>query len=254
METRASHLFRRGPRTARVRVLADGRSGGYSRQDPVRILPIALLAALPLASVAKARGVVLEPGEVAPGRTVTVSWQLPAGFEESELLIELDGGPRVRLTEESRQEHPRFAVRLPAVVGTARFVVRAGRKDGSGRHREITVATSETFSLAFSSVAAPVPVRAPASRPAPGEEMEWWAEGSGRSVEGPSPALESPVAATDAAAPPEASALPSSPPVPAASPLEVASGLPEGTPVAPLATPTGARERSFPGATTPLRN
>ena len=220
----------------------------------MRIRLIALLAALPFTSVASARGVVLEPGEIAPGRTVTVSWQLPAGFEESELLIELDGGPRVRLTEESREERPRFAVRLPAVVGTARFVVRAGRNDGNGRHREITVSTSESFSLAFSSAAAPVPVRAPATRPAPGEEMEWWAEAPGRSAEGPSPALESPVAAADAELRQEAAALPSSPPVPAASPLEVASGLPEEGRFAPLAMPNGARACSFSGAAIPLRN
>lgn len=218
------------------------------------MLPFALLAALPFASVASARGVVVEPGELAPGRTVAVSWHLPEGFEESELLIELDGGPRVRLTEESREEHPRFDVRLPAVVGRARFVVRAGRKDGSGRHREITVATSETFSLAVSSVAAPIPVRAPASRPVPGEELEWWAEAPGRRGEGPTPSLGGPVAAADAKAPPEASALPSSRPVPAASPAEAASALPEGTPAVPLAPPGGARERAFPGAATPLRN
>lgn len=218
------------------------------------MLPFALLFALPFASAAVARGVVVEQGEVAPGRTVAVSWQLPAGFEESELLIELDGGPRVRLTEESREERPRFAVRLPAVVGTARFVVRAGRDDGSDKHREIDVATSESFPLAFSSVAAPVPVRAPASRPAPGEETEWWAEAPGLSIEGPSPALAGPVAATPAAALPAASALPSSPRLPAASPREVASGLPDGTPAAPSATPGGTRERAFPGATTPLRN
>ena len=251
---RASTLFRRGPWAACVHVLAAGRFGAYPRRALVRMLPFALLAALSLASVADARGVVVEPGELAAGRTVTVSWQLPAGFEESELLIELDGGPRVRLTDESREERPRFAVRLPAVVGTARFVVRAGRKDGSGRHREVTVATSESFSLAFSSVAAPVPVRAPASRPAPGEEMEWWAEAPGRSVEGPTPALDDPVAAARAATPPEPAALPSSPPVPAASPSELSAGLPERKPVAPLATPNGARERSFPGAATPLRN
>ncbi len=218
------------------------------------MLPFALLAALPFASVASARGIVVEPGEVAPGRTVAVSWHLPAGFEESELLIELDGGPRVRLTEESREEHPRFTVRLPAVVGTARFVVRAGRKDGSGRHREFTVATSESFSLAFSSVAAPIPVRAPASRPAPGEEMEWWAEAPGRPGEGPTPSLEGPVARADSTAPPEAPALPSSRPVPEASLFEVSCALPEGTPAAPLAPPGGARERAFPGASTPLRN
>lgn len=217
---------------------------------------LALLAILLPATQAASEGIVVERGMGASASGITVSWQLPPGFEESELLLEVEGGPRVRLTDELRGRHPRAVVVLPALAGRARFLVRAGRRDEErgGKHREIDIARSASFDLAGLPTTGRVPVRAATTRPVPGALMEWWAEAPGRSIEGPSAALEGPVAAAHAAAAEEASALPSSPPVPAASPLELASGLPEGTPVAPLATPDGARERSFPGATTPLRN
>ncbi len=220
-------------------------------------LPVlALLATLLPAPRASAEGIVVEPGPYTSNSGITVSWHLPPGFEESELLLEVEGGPRVRLTDELRGRHPRVAVVLPALAGSARFLVRAGRKDEErgGKHREIDIARSERFALAGLPTTGRVPVWAATTRPVSGAGMEWWAEAAGRSVSGPSPDLEGPVSASGAPAPPAAPALPSSPPVPAASPLEAASGLPEGTPVPPLATPTGARERSYPGATTPLRN
>jgi hypothetical protein len=145
---------------------------------------------------------------------------------------------------------------LPALVGSARFLVRAGRKDEErgGKHREIDIARSERFALAGLPTTSRVPVWAASTRPVPGAAMEWWTEATGRSVEGPSPALEGPIAAASGSAPPATPALPSSPPVPAASPSEAASGLRESAPTAPLTASNGSRERAFSGATTPLRN
>ncbi len=232
------------------------RAARYPPAALVRILAFALLAALPLASLARAQAIVVEATPIAPGLAVAVSWRIPAGYEESELLIEVDGGPRVRLTQEQHGESPRVLVRLPSLVGTARFLVRAGRKDAHGKHREEDVARSGRFSLAIDPTRPPaaLPVRAPSSRPEAGEPMEWWAETPGHSVEGAPPALEGPVVAADAAATPAAMARPSAPPGPAATPSEVAAGLPERTPAAPNSTPDGVRGRAFPGAATPLRN
>lgn len=222
----------------------------------MRCLALALVATLLPSMHARGEGVVVETGPFVSVSGLTVSWQLPAGFEESELLLEVEGGPRVRLTNELRGRHPRVAVVLPALVGTARFLVRAGRKDEErgGKHSEFDIARSERFALAGLPTTNRVPVWAATTRPIPGAAMEWWAEATGRSVEGPSPTLEGPIAAASEPAPPATPALPSSPPVPAASPSEAASGLLESAPAAPLATSNGAGDRSFSGATTPLRN
>lgn len=221
---------------------------------PVRLTPFALLAALPFACGAGAQGLVVEPGEIAAGSAVTVSWQLPGGFEESELLIEVDGGPRVRLTDESREERPRVTVRLPAVIGTARFVVRAGRMDWSGRHREIDVATSKSFPLAFASVLGPVPVRAPASRPVPGGETEWWSEATERVPAGPAPGVEGPIATETQDGTSSPAALP-----PARADVGPASHgdtevLREANRAAPHPPERRVRDRAFAGAPVPLRN
>ena len=221
----------------------------------MRLVPLALLAALPLASPAAALGVVVEPGPVVSGGTVAVSWTLPSGFEESELLIALEGGPRVRLTDESREARPRFLVRLPAVVGTARFVVRAGRKVDGGRHREFDVATSESFPLAFASVSGPIPVLAPASRPAPGEETEWWAESKEPvreeqvpGMEGRRTAAEAPTGATSSAILP--STRSEADPVPAGD----TPGFRRERQAAPDSPGRRFPERTFAGAPVPLRN
>lgn len=222
----------------------------------MRLPVLTLLATLLLAPGAGAEGVVVETRTDASVSGITVSWQLPPGFEESELLLEVEGGPRVRLTDELRGRHPRVVVVLPALAGSARFVVRAGREDEDrgGKHREVDVARSERFALAGLPTTGRVPVRAAATRPVPGATMEWWAEAAGRSVEGPSPFLDGRVPAVDTATPPAAPALPSSRPGAAASPTEATAGLGDGTPAAPLTTGSRALGRAFPGATTPLRN
>lgn len=222
----------------------------------MRLPVLALLAHILLAQGAASEGIVVESGLDPSASGITVSWHLPPGFEESELLLEIEGGPRVRLTDELLGRHPRVVVVLPALAGKARLLVRAGRKDETrgGKHREIDIARSESFALAGLPSTGRVPVRAATTRPVPGAAMEWWAEAPGRSVEGPSPALEDPVAATseeESKAPP---ALPSSRPVPEASPSEAASSTPEGTPTEPFTTANDARERAFHGAPVPLRN
>lgn len=119
----------------------------------------------------------------------SVAWTLPAGFDESELLLEIAGGPRVRLTDEIRSRSPRVEVVLPRLTGRARFVVRAGRDGGGAEDRglaERDVAFSESFALAaIPAASARPPVRAAASRPARGHEMEWWSEAPARGIEGP---------------------------------------------------------------------
>lgn len=142
-----------------------------------RLAP-AVLAALALAPPALAARLVVEPAPLAPGRTVVVSWDVPHEYEESELLIVVEGGPRVRLTDEQLDPSPRVHVRLPSLVGTARFLVRAGRKGPDGRHREEDLARSEPFPLAIdpAGAGASLPVLAPSTRPDAMEETEWWAE------------------------------------------------------------------------------
>jgi hypothetical protein len=222
---------------------------------PVRLVPFALLAALPIAFPAGALGVVVESGPIAPGGTVAVSWNLPVGFEESELLIALEGGPRVRLTDESPEARPRVLVRLPALVGRARFVVRAGRKDASGRHRGTDVAFSESFSLSYSPVSGPIPVLAPRSRPAPGEETEWWAESTRPVREGPIPGMEErPTAATTLPGASSPGILPSSRSESDPGPTGHTPGFRKEGQAVPDPPERRFPERAFVGAPVPLRN
>ncbi|MBK8595961.1 MAG: hypothetical protein IPN83_10305 [Holophagales bacterium] len=222
----------------------------------MRLPVLALMATFLSAPYAAAEGIAVERGGNDPASGITVSWHLPPGFEESELLLEIEGGPRVRLTDELRGRHPRVVVTLPALAGSARFVVRAGREadERGGKRREVDVATSGTFALAGLPTTGRVPVRAAATRPIPGAAMEWWAEASGRPVEGPSPALEAPVTAAGAEGLPAAPALPSSGPVPAVSTSEAAAGPGDPSPARAVAARRGPRERAFTGAATPLRN
>ncbi len=120
---------------------------------------------------------------------VWVSWDLPVGFEESELLIEIEGGPRVRLTRDTSELHPRATVLLPPLAGSARFVVRAGRKTSGNRYgrEEQDVLYSPRFSLSSFATSNRVPVRATPSHPAPGLDMEWWSEDPETGEEGPAP-------------------------------------------------------------------
>lgn len=221
----------------------------------MRLAPLALLAATLIAAPAGAFGVVVEPGQVAPGETVAVSWSLPAGFEESELLIALEGGPRVRLTDESREARPRVLVRLPALVGTARFVVRAGRQEASGRRRAYDVAVSESFTLTCSPVPGPIPVLAPRSRPADGQATEWWAESKRPVREGSAPGMEGrPTAATTLPGSLSPGILPSSrseadPGPPGHAPAFRKEGQADPDPPA-----RRSPERVFAGAPVPLRN
>ncbi|MDX9736322.1 MAG: hypothetical protein RBU36_19490, partial [Thermoanaerobaculia bacterium] len=105
----------------------------------MRLLPLTLLAALSLARPADAGLLDVATGAVAPGDAIAVAWTLPPGFEESELLIQVDGGPRIRLTPECHDENPRFVIEVPALAGRARFVLRAGRVEEDGVHREHTI-------------------------------------------------------------------------------------------------------------------
>ncbi len=222
----------------------------------MRLPVLALMASLLCAPIAGAESIVVEQGGHDSASGITVSWYLPPGFEESELLLEIEGGPRVRLTGELRGRHPRAVVNLPALAGSARFVVRAGRntEDRGPDREEVDVAASGSFALTGLPTTGRAPVRAAATRPVPGAAMEWWAEASGRPVEGPSPALAGPVLAGDAEEPPDAPALPSSRPVPAVPTREEAAGPGDPSPAAALAVRRGPRERVFPGAATPLRN
>ena len=222
----------------------------------MRLLALGLLTILLGAPNAGAEGVAVEQSVSDPASGITVTWHLPPGFEESELLLEIEGGPRVRLTDELRGRHPRVVVTLPALAGSARFVVRAGRDadERGAKRREIDVATSATFALAGLPTTGRSPVWAAATRPIPGAAMEWWADASGRPVEGPSPARAGPVVAEDAEEPLAAPALPSSRPVPAVSASEAAAGPGDPSPPAALAARRGPRERAFTGAATPLRN
>ncbi len=230
----------------------------YPPSTPMRVPILALLATLLSATLARAEAIVVEPSPGASPADIAVSWQLPHGFDESELLLQIEGGPRVRLTDEVRGDHPRVVVVLPLLAGSARFVVRAGREiDGDhrgGDREEIDVAQSESFELAGLPATGRVPVRAPATRPVPGAAMEWWAEPAGRPLEGPSPALGRPPSAAEAEAGRAAPAVPSSRPLPAASPAGEASGPRDESPAAPSGTASSAREPAFPGASTPLRN
>lgn len=221
----------------------------------MRLPVLALMATLLCAPIAGAESVVVEQGARDAASGITVSWHLPPGFEESELLLEIEGGPRVRLTGELRGRHPRAVVNLPALAGSARFVVRAGRKpeDRGSDHEEIDVAASGSFALAGLPTTGRAPVRAAATRPVPGAAMEWWAEAFGRPAEGPSPTLAGPVLARDAEEPPAAPALPSSRPVPAVPTSEAAAGPGDPSSVAALAFRRGPREKVFTGAATPLR-
>lgn len=221
----------------------------------MRLVPLALLSAVLVASPAGALGVVVESGPIAPGATVAVSWTLPAGFEESELLIVLEGGPRVRLTDESPEARPRVLVRLPALVGTARFVVRAGRQEAGGRRRAHDVAFSESFSLSFSPVSGPIPVLAPRSRPAPGEETEWWAESTRPVREGPAPGMEGrPAAATTLPGASSPGILPPSRSEADPGPTGHAPGFRREGQAEPDPSARRFPERVFAGAPVPLRN
>lgn len=222
----------------------------------MRASVLALLACLLPATHASAEGVVVEAAASSSAPGISVSWQLPPGFEESELLLQIEGGPRVRLTDELRGSNPRVVVVLPVLAGRAHFVVRAGREDEDerGHREEIDVATSESFDLAGRPTTGRVPVRAAATRPVAGAEMEWWAQAAGRPVEGPSPVLESPPSAAGAAEPASAPALPSSRPLPPASPAGASSGFREAPQDVSDAPANGIREPAFRGAATPLRN
>ncbi len=220
----------------------------------MRFLSLALLAALPLARPADAGQLEVATEAVAPGDAIAVAWTLPPGFEESELLIQVDGGPRIRLTPECHDESPRFVVQVPALAGRARFVLRAGRVEEDGIHRERTIDSTEWFPIGPSYAAGPLPIRAPHTHPSEGEEMEWWSEPVGRVPEGPTPGLHRPWTAEVSAA------IPSSPALSESRSEDVPSSESSVRCDVDARAQTrngherGYRERSFPGAPVPLRN
>ena len=222
----------------------------------MRIRPLVLLAALPIAAPAAARGIVVEPARIVPGATVAVSWEVPPDCEESELLIEVEGGPRVRLTDERRERSPRVVVRIPALAGTARLLVRGGGEGPEGRHRETDLLVSERFVLAPGprTLAAP-PVPAASTRPDAGPAWEWWEAGAVRTGPAPEPALRG-------AAPPRLEEDSASPEGLLTSPRDDSPPrFPDGgTTLEPAPDPAAAaaagplRVRGFAGAPVPLRN
>ncbi len=219
------------------------------------ILLAALLAGMDL----RASLVRVEPAS--PGRSgpITVSWELPRGFDESELLVEIQGGPRVRLTGEIEGRSPQVTVTLPRLAGRARFVVRAGREHGSDEDEESEsherdVAWSESFTLDDEPpTSRVVPVRAASTRSLPGSDMEWWAEPPSSGKEGPGCGIsESQAGAAiegDPAPALETSRQDSPPPV-ASSRVPDPARHPARR---PAATPP-PESPPFPGAATPLRN
>lgn len=215
---------------------------------------LALLAALPLARPADAGLLDVATGTVAPGDAIAVAWTLPPGFAESELLIQVDGGPRIRLTPECHDENPRFVVRVPALSGRARFVLRAGRVEEDGIHRERTIDSTEWFQLAPSYAAGTLPIRAPHTHPSEGEEMEWWWDPVGRVPQGPAPGLHSPFSSEVSAATPSSPALSERRSEDAPSSESSVHGDVDAGARTRNGLERGYRERSFPGAPVPLRN
>ena len=205
---------------------------------------------------ALAARLVVEPAPLAPGRTVVVSWDVPREYEESELLIVVEGGPRVRLTDEQLEPSPRVHVRLPSLVGTARFLVRAGRRGPDGTHREEDLVRSEPFPLAIhpTGAGASLPVLAPSTRPGAMAETEWWAEEAAGRVGWPESGLGDAdrarsgdvIRSVGDLPPSRHGSAPSRDDGPGlASPDRLATSLPPGA---------GPRERPFSGAPVPLRN
>jgi len=215
---------------------------------------LALLAALPLARPADAGLLDVATGTVAPGDAIAVAWTLPPGFAESELLIQVDGGPRIRLTPECHDENPRFVVRVPALSGRARFVLRAGRVEEDGIHRERTIDSTEWFQLAPSYAAGTLPIRAPHTHPSEGEEMEWWWDPVGRVPQGPAPGLHRPFSSEVSAATPSSPALSERRSEDAPSSESSVHGDVDAGARTRNGLERGYRERSFPGAPVPLRN
>ncbi len=145
----------------------------------LRILLAALVPGLAALGAEAAPVTGARPVEMA-GSRVVLSFSLPARFDEGEILLVVEGGPRVRLTPELPPGTTRAEVLLPALAGRARFVLRAGRpRDGrteTPREREERdIAFSEPFLLQPSS-SARLPYRAPVSRVVAGSPAtEWWA-------------------------------------------------------------------------------
>lgn len=220
----------------------------------MRFLSLALLAALPLARPAVAGLLDVATGPVAPGDAVAVAWTLPPGFDESELLIQVDGGPRIRLTPECHDGNPRFVVQVPALAGRARFVLRAGRVEEDGIHRERTIDSTEWFQLAPSYAAGTLPIRAPHTHPSEGEEMEWWWDPVGRVPQGPAPGLHRPFSSEVSAATPTSPALSERRSEDAPSSESSVHGDVDAGARTRNGLERGYRERSFPGAPVPLRN
>lgn len=220
----------------------------------MRFLSLALLAALPLARPADAGLLDVATGAVAPGEAIAVAWTLPPGFEESELLIQVDGGPRIRLTPECHDENPRFVVQVPALAGRARFVLRAGRVEEDGIHRERTIDATEWFPIAPSYAAGPLPLRVPHTHPSEGEEMEWWSEPVGRVPEGPTPGLHRPFSSEFSAATPSSPALSESRSEDVPSSESSVRRDVDARARTRTGHERGYRERAFPGAPVPLRN
>lgn len=220
----------------------------------MRFLSLALLAALPLARPADAGLLDIATGPVSAGDAIAVAWTLPPGFEESELLIQVDGGPRIRLTPECHDERPRFVVTVPALAGRARFVLRAGRVEEDGIHRERTIDSTEWFPIAPSYAAGSIPIRAPHTHPSEGEEMEWWSDSAGRIPEGPTPGLHRPWTAEASASTPPSPALSESRSEDVPSSESSVHGDVDAGARTRNGLERGYRERSFPGAPVPLRN
>jgi hypothetical protein len=103
-------------------------------------------AALFGAPFPEARVALDSPGGEAlePGTTVSVHWKgLPADAEELELLLEIGGGVRLRITEELDPDSGSYAWTVPNLsLPRARVVLRLNRKG-----RELEAGVSEPFRI-----------------------------------------------------------------------------------------------------------
>ena len=209
----------------------------------------ALLAILVFASPALPATVHVDVSGPSPDGRFAVSWALPSGFDESELLVEVDGGPRVRLTDELRVARPSVLVEVPALAGTARFVVRAG---GAGLG-ERDVAFSERFRIDGLALSGRAPVLLPASRSNRAAGTEWWADRPAAVAPFSSSGLSAPGAReVDEPAPVLALPVPRAGEGPGSAAVSLLPRRRGASPPAPL--PASLRAEAFRGAAVPLRN
>lgn len=148
---------------------------------PLRWTPLLALGAALAASPAPAVDVLSVPaGGLVSGQALRLRLPpLPAGADEMEVYLSIDGGATfpVRLSEE-RDPAPEVEVRVPDLpTGAARLLVRAGGRDASGRF-ERDLAVSGTFGIrrGGASLLVPWADRGRLARRGDRARVEWRAE------------------------------------------------------------------------------